>query len=112
MENVKSVYYYFDMLSDNDIENETDNYKEAMDLMKDLILKETGVLRYINIDDTFQSQLVLYNEDDEYILMYKQDYDNDDYTQVITGNKHYVFHWITGFLNSNYSLDEIEILGE
>ena len=91
MENVKSVYYYFDMLSDNDIENETDNYKEAMDLMKDLILRETGVLRYINIDDIFQSQLVLYNEDDEYILMYKQDYDNDDYTQVITGNKHYIF---------------------
>ena len=44
--------------------------------------------------------------------MFKQDYDNDDYTQVITGNKHFIFHWITSFLNSNYSLDEIEILGE
>lgn len=112
MEFVKSVYYYFDLLTDNDIESETDDYKKAMNLMKDLILRETGTLRYINIDDIFETKLVLYNEDDEYILMYKQDYDNDDYTQVITGNKHYVFHWITSYLNGNYSLDEIEILGE
>jgi hypothetical protein len=112
MEFVRNVYYYFGLLTDNDMENETEDFQVSMDMIKDLILNETDSLRIINIDDTFQSQLVLFNNNDEYTLMYKQDYDNDDYTQVITGNKHFIFHWITSFLNSNYSLDEIEILGE
>lgn len=108
---METVYYYFDVLSDNDIVNETEKYVDNMRLIKDLI-EETGTLRYINIDDTFNTELVLYNEDDEYMLMYKQDYDNDDYTQLVQGNKHYIFHWITSFLNSDWTLDEIEILGE
>ena len=112
MENVKSVYYYFGMLSDNDIENETEYYKEAMDLMKDLILKETGVLRYINIDDKFDTKLVLFNNNDEYTLIHKEDYDKGNFENSMIGNKYYVFHWITSYLNGNYSLDEIEILGE
>ena len=112
MEFVKNVYYYFSLLTDNDMENETEDFQESMDMIKDLILNETDSLRIINIDDTFQNQLVLYNEDDEYTLMYKQDYDNNDYTQAVIGSKHFIFHWITSFLNGNYSLDEIEILGE
>ena len=108
---MENVYYYFDVLSDNDIVNETEKYADNMRLMKDLF-DETGTLRYINIDDTFQTELVLYNEDDEYMLMYKQDYDNDDYTQLVQGNKYYIFHWITSFLNPDWSLDEVEILGE
>lgn len=112
MEFVKNVHYYFGLLTDNDMENETEDFQVSMDMIKDLILNETDSLRIINIDDTFQSQLVLFNNNDEYTLMFKQDYDNDDYTQVITGSKHFIFHWITSFLNSNYSLDEIEILGE
>ena len=112
MEFVKNVYYYFNLLTDNDMENETEDFQESMIMIKDLILNETDSLRIINIDDKFDTKLVLFNNNDEYTLMFKQDYDNDDYTQVITGNKHFIFHWITSYLKGNYLLDEIEILGE
>ena len=109
---MENIYYHFNTLSDEDIVNETYNYIDAMNLIKDVILVETGNLRFIEISDTFNTELVLFNEDDEYMLMYKQDYENDDYTQLVQGNKYYIFHWITSFLNPECSRDEIDILGE
>ena len=106
-----TVYYYFDLLSDNDIINETECYSNNMMLIKSL-LEDTNTLRYININDEFDTELVLYNEDDEYMLMFTEDYEEENAERMITGDKHYIFHFITGFLNSNWALDEIEILGE
>ena len=73
---MENVYYYFDVLSDNDIVNETEKYADNMRLMKDLF-DETGTLRYINIDDTFQTELVLYNEDDECFSLSIDNYVDD-----------------------------------
>ena len=112
MENVKDVYYYFDVLSDNDIENETELYKEAMELLKDLILNETDSVRFIQIDDKFDTTLVLFNNNDEYNLIHAEDYNKGNFEESMIGNKYYIFHWITSYLNGNYSLDEIGILGE
>ena len=106
-----TVYYYFDLLSDNDIVNETEHYIDSMSLVKSL-LEDINTLRYININDIFNTELVLYNDEDEYILIHKEDFDKDDMEWAMIGNKHYIFHWITSYLNSNWSLDEIEILGE
>ena len=112
MEFVKNVYYYFNLLTDNDMENETEDFQESMDMIKDLILNETDSLRIINIDDRFDTKLVLFNNNDEYTLIHKEDYDKGNFEESMIGNKYYVFHWITSCLNGNYSLDEIEILGE
>ena len=64
MEFVKNVYYYFNLLTDNDMENETEDFQESMIMIKDLILNETDSLRIINIDDRFDTKLVLFNNND------------------------------------------------
>ena len=112
MENVKSVYYYFNLLTDNDMENETEDFQESMDMIKDLLLNETDSVRFIKIDDKFNTTLVLFNNNDEYNLIHEEDYNKGNFEESMIGSKYFMFHWITSYLNGNYSLDEIEILGE
>ena len=54
-------------------------------MIKDLILNETDSLRIINIDDRFDTKLVLFNNNDEYTLIHKVDYDKGNFENSMIG---------------------------